>query len=69
MSVFTGRRVAHLDGDFAVLLIGARINRLWKPHRWLPVLAPRLPVAITCRKSAVERLEDGVEAGAAAHAD
>ena len=44
MSVFTGRRVAHLDGDFAVLLIGARINRLWKPHRWLPVLAAMRPM-------------------------
>ncbi len=33
------RRVsAELDGDFVVFLIGMRINRPWKLHRWLPVL-------------------------------
>jgi hypothetical protein len=37
MSVFPGRHVAHIDGDFVVFLIGMRINRPWKPHRWLPV--------------------------------
>jgi hypothetical protein len=32
------RRVtAEIDGDFVVFLIGMRINRLWKPWRWLPV--------------------------------
>ncbi|MFQ5488609.1 MAG: DUF4188 domain-containing protein, partial [Gammaproteobacteria bacterium] len=24
-------------GDFVVFLIGMRINRLWKIHKWLPV--------------------------------
>ena len=33
------RRVsAEIDGDFVVFLIGMRINRPWKPHKWLPVL-------------------------------
>ena len=44
MPVFPGRRVAHVDGDFVVLLIGMRINRPWKPHKWLPVLAAMRPM-------------------------
>ena len=31
MPVHKGRRVAHIDGDFVVFLIGMRINRPWKP--------------------------------------
>lgn len=32
------RRVsAEIDGDFVVFLIGMRINRPWKVHKWLPV--------------------------------
>jgi hypothetical protein len=30
-------RRAVIDGDFVVFLIGMRINRPWKVHRWLPV--------------------------------
>jgi fumigallin biosynthesis monooxygenase-like protein len=44
MPVFPGRRVAHLDGDFVVLLIGMRINRPWMPHKWLPVLRAMGPM-------------------------
>ena len=44
MPVFAGRRVAHLDGDFAVFLIGMRINRPWKPHKWLPVFTAMRPM-------------------------
>ena len=44
MSVFAGRRVAHLDGDFVVFLIGMRINRPWRPHKWLPVLTAMRPM-------------------------
>jgi hypothetical protein len=29
---------AELDGDFVVFLIGMRINRPWKIHKWLPVV-------------------------------
>ena len=28
---------AELEGDFVVFLIGMRINKPWKPHKWLPV--------------------------------
>ena len=31
--MMTGR----IDGDFVVFLIGARVNRPWKPHKWVPV--------------------------------
>jgi hypothetical protein len=34
-----GKRVtAKVEGDFVVFLIGMRINKPWKPHKWLPVL-------------------------------
>jgi hypothetical protein len=37
-SVIIQRRMcAELPGDFVIFLIGMRINRLWKPWRWLPV--------------------------------
>ena len=32
------RMTAEHEGDFVVFLIGMRVNRLWKPHRWLPVV-------------------------------
>lgn len=31
------RMSAEIDGDFVVFLIGMRINKWWKVHRWLPV--------------------------------
>lgn len=38
------RLSAEMDGEFVVFLIGMRINRLWKIHKWLPVMAamPRM---------------------------
>jgi hypothetical protein len=39
MSKVVAKRVtAKMDGDFVVFLIGMRINKLWKVHKWLPVL-------------------------------
>jgi hypothetical protein len=35
--IHDGRFTGHLEGDFAVFLIGMRINKLWKVHKWLPV--------------------------------
>jgi hypothetical protein len=32
------RLTADVEGDFVVFLIGMRINRLWKMHKWLPVV-------------------------------
>ena len=33
------RRTAETNEEFAVFLIGMRVNKLWKIHRWLPVAA------------------------------
>lgn len=42
--VQTGRYTAELDDEFVVFLIGMRINKLWKVHKWIgPFLAmPRM---------------------------
>ena len=34
---FNQRMMAEIDGDFVVFLIGMRINKPWKVHKWLPV--------------------------------
>jgi Domain of unknown function (DUF4188) len=39
MTAIIDKRVtAEIEGDFAVFLIGMRINKLWKASKWLPVL-------------------------------
>ena len=35
--VIPGRMTAEMDGDFVVFLVGMRINRWWKVHKWWPV--------------------------------
>lgn len=42
--VVTQRLVPVLDGDFVVFLIGMRINKPWKVHKWWPVFSamPRM---------------------------
>ena len=35
--VLAERVTAEVDGEFVVFLIGMRINRIWKLHKWLPV--------------------------------
>jgi hypothetical protein len=37
--LFHDRYTAHVEGEFAVLLIGMRINRPWLVHRWWPVFS------------------------------
>lgn len=36
--IFAERMTAEIGGDFVVFLIGARINKPWLIHKWLPVL-------------------------------
>ena len=38
------RMTAEIDGDFVVFIIGMRVNRIWKVHKWWPVAAamPRM---------------------------
>ena len=35
--IFDQRMTAKIDGDFVVFLIGMRINKPWKVHKWWPV--------------------------------
>lgn len=35
--VIDKRMSAQLEGEFVVFLIGMRINKLWKLHKWVPV--------------------------------
>jgi len=35
--IITRRVAGEIDGDFVVFLIGMRINKPWKLHKWLPV--------------------------------
>lgn len=35
---------AAMEGDFVVFLIGMRINKWWKPHKWLPPLRAMRPM-------------------------
>lgn len=37
--VFDRRMEAQIDGDFVVFLIGMRINKPWKIHKWWPVFS------------------------------
>jgi hypothetical protein len=37
MEVMKDRMCAQVDGEVVVFLIGMRINKLWKIHKWLPV--------------------------------
>ena len=36
--IINQRMTAKIEGDFVVFLIGMRINRLWKFHKWIPVV-------------------------------
>ena len=38
MEVVNGRMCAQVDGEAVLFLIGMRFNKLWKIHKWLPVL-------------------------------
>jgi hypothetical protein len=42
--VHSERMCAQIDGDFVVFIIGMRVNKPWKIHKWLPVFAamPRM---------------------------
>jgi hypothetical protein len=60
MKEIIGKRVtARIEGDFVVFLIGMRINKLWKVHKWLPVFLamPRI----------VRELEKRPESGCLGH--
>src|SRR5690554_2487600 len=35
--VYAQKMTAELEGEFVVFIIGMRINKPWKLHKWLPV--------------------------------
>ena len=37
MAITKARMAPQVDGDFVVFLIGMRVNKPWKLHKWLPV--------------------------------
>jgi hypothetical protein len=37
MATIDRRVTSHIEGDFVVFLIGMRVNKPWKVHKWLPV--------------------------------
>jgi len=43
-TVYPGRYTAAMPDDFVVFLLGMRLNRPWKVHKWLPVFSamPRM---------------------------
>ena len=45
------RLCAEIEGEFVLFLIGMRLNRPWKAHRWLPVLRamPRMLQELSAR--------------------
>ena len=43
-NIMPRRMRAELDGDFVVFLIGMRINKPWKVHRWWPVVRQMRPM-------------------------
>ena len=42
--VIPHRMTAQIEGDFVVFLIGMRINKPWKLHKWLPVFFAMPPM-------------------------
>ncbi len=57
--VISKRVTAQIEGDFVVFLIGVRINKPWKVHKWLPVFRamPRM----------IRELEESPESGFLGH--
>ena len=57
--VIPKRVTAQIEGDFVVFLIGVRINKPWKVHKWLPVFRamPRM----------IRELEESPESGFLGH--
>ena len=37
INIVQEKMTVEMDGDFVVFIIGMRINKLWKIHKWLPV--------------------------------
>ncbi len=49
------KMAGEIDGDFVVFLVGMRINKLWKIHKWLPIF--------TAMPRMLNELEDNPDSG------
>jgi hypothetical protein len=49
--VVPARMTASLDGEFVVFLIGMRVNKWWKVHRWFPVAMAMGPMLAELSKN------------------
>jgi len=49
--VHDGRYMAHIEGEFVVFLIGMRINKPWRPDKWVPVARSMPPMLKTLFKN------------------
>src|ERR1043165_1748350 len=49
--IYKDRMAAEIEGDFVVFLIGMRVNKLWKLHKWLPVAAAMGPMLTELSKN------------------
>ena len=58
-NVIPTRMTAEIEGDFVVFLIGMRINKAWKIHKWLPVFMAMAPM--------LKELEQHPESGFLGH--
>ena len=58
--IFKQKMTAEIDGEFVVFLIGARINKPWKVHKWLPVAlaTPRFGLAEAARHVSISGARD-----------
>jgi hypothetical protein len=50
MATINRRVTAKIEGDFVVFIIGMRVNRPWKLHKWLPVFASMPGMLIELQK-------------------
>lgn len=58
-TINSGRMTVEIEGDFVVFLIGMRINKFWKIHKWLPVFLAMRPM--------IKELERRPESGFLGH--
>ena len=57
--IYGSRMTVEIEGDFVVFLIGMRINKFWKIHKWWPVLMAMRPM--------IKELERRPESGFLGH--
>jgi hypothetical protein len=51
MATINRRVTAKIEGDFVVFIIGMRVNKPWKVHKWLPVFMAMPPMLAELEKN------------------